>query len=123
MGQANYTGELEQDVLVTVEKQLNKVDDLRSLIDYPKEADFLGYLVYNGETESFLYKKASSIDKPIRDFSKVPHHAFRFKSFAEANQQANRYSGESIVGLFDLGAEQLLVAQIHDVSEGNYAVH
>ena len=123
MGQENYTGELEQDVLDAVEKQLNKVENLRNLIDLAEDADFLGYLVYKGESESFLYKKASSDDKPTRDFSKVPHHAFRFKSFAEANQQTHRDSGESIVALFDLGAEQLLVAQIHDEGEGDYAVH
>ena len=123
MGQANYTGELEQDVLNAVVKQLNKVDDLRNLIDCPKDADFLGYLVFNGESESFLYRKASSKDRKVRNFSKVPHHAFRFISYAEANQQTRRENGESIVALFDLGTDQLLVAQIRDEGEGDYAVH
>ncbi len=124
MGQANYTGELSQDALDAVEKQLGETDDLRRLINLPEDADFLGYLIFDGESEEFLYKEASSFDQPIRNFSKAPHKAFRFKSFAEANQQAHRDNGESVVALFDLGEEQLLVAQLFDESnEHSFAVH
>lgn len=124
MGQANYTGKLPQDVLDSVEKQLTETDDLRRLINLPDDADFLGYLIFDGETEEFLYKEASSLDKPTRVFSKVPHRAFRFKSYAEANRQAHRDNGESIVALFDLGKEQLLVAQLSDdLMEHSFAVH
>ena len=124
MGQAHYTGELPQEVLDAVEKQLGETDDLRRLIDLPENADFLGYLIFDGESEEFLYKDANSLDRPVRNFSNVPHKAFRFKSFAEANQQAYRENGESVVALFDLGEEQLLVAQLFDdSSEHSFAVH
>lgn len=124
MGQANYTGELPFEVLEAVEKQLGETDDLRRLINVPDDADFLGYLVFDGEAEEFLYKEASSLDQPVRNFSKVPHQAYRFKSFAEAHRQANRSNGESVVALFDLGKEQLLVAQLFDESvEHSSAVH
>ena len=116
MGQANYTGELPAEVLDAVENQIGKTDDLRQLINLPDAADFLGYLIYDGETEAFLYKAASELDLPTRRFSKVPHQAFRFKSFAEANRQLHRHHGESVVALFDLGNEQLLVAQLFDGS-------
>ena len=50
--------------------------------------------------------------------------AFRFKSFAEAHQQAHKEHGESVVALFDLGAEQLLIAQLSDeTAEQSFAVH
>ena len=124
MGQANYTGKLPQELLDSVEKQLGETEDLRRLINLPDDADFLGYLIFDGETEEFLYKEASSLDKPTRTFSKVPHQAFRFKSFAEANQQAHRNNGESVVALFDLGKEQLLVTQLFDEAiEHSFAVH
>lgn len=124
MGQANYTGKLPPETLDAVEKPLGETDDLRSLINLPEDADFLGYLVFDGEAEEFLYKEASSLDKPVRNFSKVPHQAFRFKSFAEANRQAYRNNGESVVALFDLGEEQLLVAQLFDEAiEHSSAVH
>lgn len=124
MGQANYTGELPQEVLEAAETQLGETDDLRNLINLPEDADFLGYLIFDGESEEFLYKEASSFDKPIRNFSKVPHKAFRFKSFAEAYKQAHRHSGESVVALFDLGEEQFLVAQLfNDPNEHSFAVH
>ena len=124
MGQSSYTGKLTPEVLNAVEKQCRETDDLRNLINLPEGADFLGYLIYNSESEEFLYKEASTIDKPIRNFSRVPHKAFRFKSFTEANQQAHRDNGESIVALFDLGAEQLLVAQLIDeASEQSFTVH
>ena len=124
MGQANYTGKLPQDVLDAAETPLDETDDLRRLINVPDDADFLGYLVFDGEAEEFLYKEAGSADQPVRNFSKVPHRAFRFKSFAEASRQAFRSNGESVVALFDLGEEQLLVAQLFDESiEHSSAVH
>ena len=124
MGQRDYSGELLQDVLDDVEQPLDPKDDLRRLINVPDEADFLGYLIYDGEAEEFLYKEASSFDRPIRNFSKVPHQAFRFKSFSEANRQLHRNNGESVVALFDLGDEQLLVAQLFDEAlEHSLAVH
>lgn len=124
MGQANYTGKLPQEVLDSTEKQLGETDDLRRLINLPEDADFLGYLIFDGETEEFLYREANPSDKPARHFSKVPHQAFRFKSFAEANEQAHRDNGESVVALFDLGEEQLLVAQLFDEAVlHSYAVH
>lgn len=124
MGQANYTGELPQEVLDAAETQLGETDDLRRLINLPEDADFLGYLIFDGESEEFLYKEASTLDKPVRNFSKVPQKAFRFKTFAEANQHAHRNNGESVVALFDLGEEQLLVAQLFDESnEHSFAVH
>ena len=124
MGQRDYSGELSQDVLDAIEKPLDPQDDLRRLINVPDEADFLGYLIYDGEAEEFLYKEASSFDRPIRNFSKVPHQAFRFKSFAEANRHLHRNHGESVVALFDLGDEQLLVAQLFDEPlEHSLAVH
>ncbi len=124
MGQRDYSGELSQDVLDAVETPLDRQEDLRRLINVPDEADFLGYLIYDGEAEEFLYKEASSFDLPIRNFSKVPHQAFRFKSFSEANRQLHRNNGESVVALFDLGDEQLLVAQLFDEPlEHSLAVH
>lgn len=124
MGRAEYKGELPQELLDAVEKQLGKTEDLRQLINLPDEADFLGYLIFDGEAEEFLYKKASSYDLPTRHFSKAPHQAFRFKSFAEANRQLRRNNGESVVALFDLGDEQLLVAQLFDESfEQSLSVH
>ena len=124
MGQSSYTGMLPLEALDAIEKQLSEKDDLRSLINLPDDADFLGYLIYDGESEEFLYKEASTYDKPVRNFSKVPHQAFRFKSFAEAHQQAHRDSGEFVVALFDLGEEQLLVAQLFDeATDTSFAVH
>ena len=124
MGQSSYTGTLAPEVWDANGTQLSETDDLRRLINLPDDADFLGYLIYNGESEEFLYKEASTFDKPLRNFSKVPHKAFRFKSFAEAHQQARRDRGEFVVALFDLGAEQLLVAQLFDeATDASFAVH
>ena len=124
MGKSSYTGKLISESLDVIEKQLSETDDLRSLINLPDDADFLGYLIYDGESEEFLYKEANTFDQPVRSFSKVPHRAFRFKSFAEAHQQAHRGSGEFVVALFDLGAEQLLVAQLFDeATDTSFAVH
>lgn len=124
MGQANYTGELPPELLEAAETQLGETDDLCRLINLPADAAFLGYAIFDGESEEFLFKEASSFDKPMRNFSKVPHKAFRFKSFAEANKQAYRDNGESVVALFDLGEEQLLVTQLFDeASEHSFAVH
>ncbi len=107
-----------------VETQLGATDDLRRLINVPDEADFLGYLIFDGEAEAFLYKEASSFDMPTRNFSKAPHYAFRFKSLAEANRQTHRNNGESVVALFDLGDENLLVAQLFDEAfEHSLTVH
>lgn len=124
MGQADYTGKLSQEILDAVGKQLGETDDLRRLIDLPDEADFLGYLIFDDEAEEFLYKEADSLDMPIRNFSSVPHKAYRFKSFAEAKRQIHRDNGESVVALFDLGDEHFLVAQLFDESfEHSSAVH
>ncbi len=124
MGQADYSGELSQVDIDAVEEPLDKQEDLRRLINVPDEADFLGYLIFDGEAEEFLYKEARSFDMPVRSFSKIPHQAFRFKSFAEANRQLYRNNGESVVALFDLGDEQLLVAQLFDEPlEHSLAVH
>ena len=124
MGQAHYTGELPAEILDAVENQLGKTEDLRQLINLPDAANFLGYLIYDGEAEEFLYKAASELDLPTRRFSKVPHQAFRFKSYAEANRQLHRSHGESVVALFDLGDEQLLVAQLFDEAfELSLSVH
>ena len=96
----------------------------RTLTNFPEDTDFLGYLIYDSDSEEFLYKEARTYDKPVRNFSRIPHQAFRFKSFAEAHQQAHKEHGESVVALFDLGAEQLLIAQLSDeTAEQSFAVH
>ena len=124
MGQSSHTGALAPEVLDSIEKQLRETDDLRSLINLPDDTDFLGYLIYDSESEEFLYKEASTFDQPVRSFSKVPYRAFCFKSFAEAHQQAHRNSGEFVVALFDLGAEQLLIAQLFDeATDTSFSVH
>ena len=124
MGQQHYTGALTPEALDAVEKPLGETNDLHRLMNLPEGADFLGYLIYDGDAEEFLYKEASTYNKPVRHFSRIPHQAFRFKSFAEAHQQAHKERGESVVALFDLGAEQLLVAQLFDeTTEQSFAVH
>ena len=124
MGQQNYTGSLLPEALDAVDKPLGEMDDLRRLMNLPEDADFLGYLIYDSDSEEFLYKEARTYDKPVRNFSRIPHQAFRFKSFAEAHQQAHQERGESVVALFDLGAEQLLIAQLSDeTAEQSFAVH
>ena len=64
MGQSSYTGTLAPEVWDANGTQLSETDDLRRLINLPDDADFLGYLIYNGESEEFLYKEASTFDKP-----------------------------------------------------------
>ena len=124
MGQQYYTGSLPPEALDAVDKPLGETDDLRQLMNLPEDADFLGYLIYDSDSEEFLYKEARTYDKPVRNFSRIPHQAFRFKSFAEAHQQAHKEHGESVVALFDLGAEQLLIAQLSDeTAEQSFAVH
>ena len=109
VGQQYSTGSLPPEALDAVDRPLGVTDDLRRLMNVPEDADFLGYLIYDNDSEEFLYKEVRTYDKPVRNFSRIPHQAFRFKSFAEAHQQAHKEHGESVVALFDLGAEQILI--------------
>ena len=124
MGQSTYHGALPQAVIDALENQHDNLDDLNNLAELPEGTHFLGYLILLHDTEEFLHETTDSQQQSRRKFVESPHQAYRFKTFDEAHRLTRYHSGESIVALFDIGDDQLLVAQLHDWDQGDsHLVH
>src|ERR1017187_2723702 len=112
MAQSTYSGALSKAVIDALENQHGKLDLLRNLAELPEGTHFLGYLIRMHDTEEFLHETIDSQHQSRRKFVESPHKAYRFKTFDEAHRLTRYHSGESIVALFDIGDDQLLVAQL-----------
>jgi hypothetical protein len=107
MGESKRRGSREQRITHAVAAKKQQLDDIKTRLGVPLDAEFCGYVVRNREKQEYIH---SIEDLPAlieRTYTSQPDLAMRFERFKDAYQHS-RPGKEDVIGLFERDGEFLM---------------